>query len=374
LKYTDKHQWSISHNLLSGVTLKQWLKVLRENRYSIDFKYIHRVLFLSVIAINNSLTGLVEKWVFGARVNKVQMNESPLFILGHWRSGTTHLHNLISQDNEQFAYPNTYQVVNPFTFLVTESFFSKCFSWLLPSTRPMDNMEMKFESPQEDEIALCLMSLKSPYLGVSFPRNAKKYQKFLDLQKVSDEELVSWKSSLKQFIKKVTYRVGESRSLVIKSPTHTARIRHLLEVFPKARFVHIHRDPYSVFRSTQHYFDTAAWYIYLQKPDLERLDDQIIERYKDLYSAYAQDVDLIPEGQFYELSYEDLVTNPIEELEGMYGGLQLNDFDQAKVKFKNYLSHQKSYQKNKFNDLPEGVKERIAEQWSDSFERWGYEK
>lgn len=369
-----KYQWRISHNLLSGLTLRQWLKILRENHYSIDFRYIHRVLFLSVISIHNSLMGLVEKLVFGSRIKKVKMNESPLFILGHWRSGTTHLHNLISQDSEQFAYPNTYQVVNPFTFLMTESFFSKWFSWLLPDTRPMDNMEMKFQSPQEDEIALCLMSLKSPYLGVSFPRNAKNYQRFLSLQEVSDDELISWKSSLKQFIKKVTYRVGESRSLVIKSPTHTARIRHLLDVFPKARFVHIHRDPYSVFRSTQHYFDTAAWYIYLQKPDLESLDDQIIERYRDLYTAYEQDIDLIPEGQFYELSYKDLVTNPMEELEAMYADLQLNNFDRAKVKFENYLSQQKSYQRNNFDDLSVELKERIAEQWSDSFKRWGYEK
>jgi len=262
LKYTEKHKWSIGHNLLSGVTLVQWLKILKENRYSIDFKYIHRVLFLSLLAANNSVMGLVEKLVFGSRINNSKMNESPLFILGHWRSGTTHLHNLVSQDSEQFAYPNTYQVVNPFTFLITESFFSKWFSWLLPGTRPMDNMEMNFQSPQEDEIALCLLSLKSPYLGVSFPRNARSYKKYLDLQDISDLELDSWKSSLRRFIQKVTYKVGASRSLVIKSPTHTARIRHLLDVFPKAKFVHIHRDPYEVFQSTQHYYDTAAWYIY----------------------------------------------------------------------------------------------------------------
>ena len=45
----------------------------------------------------------------------------PLFVLGHWRSGTTHLHNLLAQDIDQFAYANTYQVINPHTFLATEA-------------------------------------------------------------------------------------------------------------------------------------------------------------------------------------------------------------------------------------------------------------
>ena len=51
----------------------------------------------------------------GARV------EAPLFILGHYRSGTTHLHNLLALD-PQFAAPTFFQALNPHTFLSTERF------------------------------------------------------------------------------------------------------------------------------------------------------------------------------------------------------------------------------------------------------------
>ena len=37
--------------------------------------------------------------------------------------------------------------------------------------------------------------------------------------------------------------VRSPKRIVLKSPAHTARVRVLLELFPKARFVHIIRDP-----------------------------------------------------------------------------------------------------------------------------------
>ena len=45
--------------------------------------------------------------------------DAPLFILGIWRSGTTHLHNLFAQD-DRFAFANNYQVCFPRTFLTME--------------------------------------------------------------------------------------------------------------------------------------------------------------------------------------------------------------------------------------------------------------
>ena len=63
-----------------------------------------------------------------------------MFILGHWRSGTTLLHYLLAQDAERFSFANTYQVVNPYTFLCTEETNTRRFARLVPSTRPMDNM------------------------------------------------------------------------------------------------------------------------------------------------------------------------------------------------------------------------------------------
>lgn len=47
--------------------------------------------------------------------------------------------------------------------------------------------------------------------------------------------------------------------LLIKSPVHTARVRLVLGLFPRARFLYIHRDPYEVFQSAVHMADTYYW-------------------------------------------------------------------------------------------------------------------
>ncbi|WP_427846519.1 sulfotransferase [Aromatoleum aromaticum] len=57
------------------------------------------------------MQGARETREFQARIRDVRI-KPPIFVLGHWRSGTTHLHNLLSLD-PQFAYPNFYQVTNP---------------------------------------------------------------------------------------------------------------------------------------------------------------------------------------------------------------------------------------------------------------------
>ncbi len=60
-----------------------------------------------------------------------------------------------------------------------------------------------------------------------------------------------------------TYSNGgdTNRRMVVKSPVHTARVRVLLEMFPNAQFVYVHRDPYVVLQSSAHMADAYYWYV-----------------------------------------------------------------------------------------------------------------
>ena len=78
------------------------------------------------------------------------------------------------------------------------------------------------------------------------PRQAKRYDKYLTFREASLDEIARWQSALKWFVQKLAYSKG-NRPLVLKSPAHTGRVRLLLEAFPEARFIHIHRNPYDVF-------------------------------------------------------------------------------------------------------------------------------
>jgi hypothetical protein len=115
----------------------------------------------------------------------------------------------------------------------------------------MDNVKFGFAEPREDEFALCSITGRALPVAWAFPHRADHYGRYLTLRDASASEVAEWKSALLWLVRKLSFKYG--RPLVLKSPGHTCRIRLLLELFPQARFVHIHRNPYDVFRSTQHW-------------------------------------------------------------------------------------------------------------------------
>lgn len=363
------HRWSLEHNALSGLTLGRWLTLLRENRFDVDIAYAHRAMFLTAMGVFNSTCHAIERLRYGRAIRAATVRPDPIFILGHWRSGTTHLHNLLACD-PRLASPTTFAVVNPFSFLCTERVLPRLFAPLLPAMRPMDNMAVTFRSPQEDEIALSMLTGMSPYLSLSFPRRAVHYDRYLTFDDASRDEIERWQRAFMHFARKLSVR--EPRQLVFKSPGHTARIRLLLELFPEARFVHIHRDPLTVFQSSRHYFDTAAWYMNLQVADRSALDDAILRRYTTLYDAYLAQRSLIPPGRLHELSFASLDADPIAQLRHLYDGLQLEGFDEMQPALAAYLGTLEGYQKNRHDTLNEADRLRVEKAWEPYFEAFGY--
>jgi hypothetical protein len=336
----------------------------------VDPAYWHRGAFITAISLLNSVNAARERRRFGAAVAATRITQPPLFILGHWRSGTTHLHNLLAQDTAQFCFPNTFQVVNPQTFLTTEESYSRRFAGLVPPKRPMDNVAMSFQTPQEDEFAPAMISGRSLYLGISFPRRTAHYERFLTFRDAPvDAEL--WQEAFLAFARKLSYK-HDGKPILYKSPPHTARIRLLLEMFPDARFVHIHREPFTVFQSFRHYYDTAMWHTYLQKPRLEEIDEIILRRYSVLFDAFFNDRPLIPPGRFTEVSFAQLEADPLRTVAGIYGALNLPGFASAEPALRRYVSGLSGYEKNNFGPLEPTLRARVSREWARSFDQWGY--
>ena len=139
--------------------------------------YWGRAAAITLGSISNTLVAAWENWHYGQKVRKTRP-APPLFVLGIWRSGTTHLHNLLAQDR-RFAYPNTYQTSFPHTFLITENISAKIMGAFLPRTRPMDNVAFGFAEPQEDEFALCCHTGRAVPMAWAFPRRAEHYARYL---------------------------------------------------------------------------------------------------------------------------------------------------------------------------------------------------
>jgi len=363
------HRWSLDHNPLSGITARRWWKLLVENRFDVDAQYAHRAVFISVLSLFNSACAAWENIRHRKAITQAYVRKDPIFIMGHWRSGTTHLHNLLSLDDGLTA-PTTFQCVNPLSFLSTATILPAVFKPFLPPRRPMDEMEMGFDLPQEDELALSLISGMSPYVGLSFPRRAELYNRFLTFAEASDDEVAKWKAAFIFFAQKLA--VNEPRPVVYKSPGHTARIKLLLELFPDARFVHIHRDPFIIFQSSRHYFQTAAWYANLQRFEPQMIDEAILRRYQDLYDAYLTQRDLIPSGRLHELSFASLISDPLVELKRIYAELQIDWSTNLEPKWTSYLQHVAGHQTNRHAALNDDERSLVASRWHKFFDAFGY--
>jgi hypothetical protein len=192
----------------------------------------------------------------------------------------------------------------------------------------------------------------------------------LTFRDATREEIRRWQAALIGFVRKLSFKYD--RPLVLKSPGHTGRIRMLLEIFPDARFVHIHRHPVEVYRSTVHTFRTVSSLWRMQRFERPDWNEVIIRQYKEVCEAFFNQRDLIPPERFHELSYADLERDPLGEMERLYATLSLPDFAVVKPKLVEYLDSLAGYRKNKFGPLDPALRERVYHDCRRCFDEWGY--
>jgi hypothetical protein len=161
--------------------------------------------------------------------------------------------------------------------------------------------------------------------------------------------------------------------MVLKSPPHTGRIAAILERYPDAKFVHIHRNPYSIFPSTKNLWMRLSKDEGAQRPSGVGMDDYIFDSLNTMYDAFEEDVQQLKPDQYCEVAYKELTARPLESLEKIYRDLDLGGFENVQSTFEAFAATQKSYKKNKF-EMASELKEEIASRWSRYFERYGYEK
>lgn len=353
--------------VIQGMTLGNLLRVLARNDFCVDKECIGRLAYLLVLGIFNSVFGACETALSARRIRMVKIDPPPLFILGHWRSGTTHLHNLLSLD-ENFTCPTAFQSLFPHHFLFTQS-GAPLFDRIAPERRPMDNVAFSASTPHEDEFALAALSTVSPYMKILFPVTGDDIHSELDPRRLPREALERWKESIILFMKKLTFSGGGR--IVLKSPPHLGRVSLLLEMFPRAQFVHIVRDPYRVYLSTRKLWADGLASAHLQIPPPESVDELILSWYVKLFSLFERDRGLIPSGSLYEIKFEDLEADPIRILRGMYEGLGMTGFEPFEQRLKAYVQAIGGYEKNTYQ-LTEEDREKVRRLWRANFERYGY--
>ena len=312
---------------------------------------------------------LFEVIKYGKRIRETQLNGDPVFIVGHWRSGTTHLHNLLVQD-PKLGFTTQMQCLFPNSFLTNPlvKFFIKNFQ---PSTRPMDNMAIDLETPQEEEIATANTMLYSFYNAWAYPKSLMRdYKRYVLFEGLSERQKRKWQKGYMRVCKKATiYHQG--RRLVLKNPANTSRIPALLELFPNAKFIHIYRHPVNVFYSTRKLYATAMPNMAHQDLSQEESDAAIMEIYDDMMHRFFEDRHLIPKENLFEVRYEDFEHDRMGILASMYNQFNLPGWEDASGKIQQYLDDLGTYQKNKFPFTYEEC-QLVRDKWGFAFDELQY--
>jgi hypothetical protein len=369
-----EERWS-QEQLVTGVRFSKWLEILAKNGYNIGPEYAHRLAWVTGLSLTSSALGRLEDMNWAQRIAEYEIKPTPLFVIGHWRSGTTHMHNLLGRDPSH-TYSTLYQVVFADHFLTSGKVGPRLLSGALSETRSYDNVKHGWDAAAEDEIALLkLTNGLSFYTALMFPDRAPEYEKYIDFLEATPDERRRWKKALEHFIKKIMIATGGKR-VVVKSCPHSARIRMILDMFPDAKFVHIHRHPVRTFRSMVHMRSKVDWENFMHRPDQGFIDarrDHTATIGERLYTRLIEDRGLIPKGNLVEIAYDDLTGNEMPVLKHVYDTLRLPGWDSFEAAVKPYVDSLKGYQVNKLTIDPE-LEEYVYDRWRIVYDTYGYTK
>eukprot|EP00934_Nitzschia_sp_Nitz4_P008091 Nitzschia sp. Nitz4//scaffold118_size93875//84641//86167//NITZ4_004802-RA/size93875-processed-gene-0.46-mRNA-1//1//CDS//3329533766//8081//frame0 len=337
-QFTRKHTKSTKNNPLCGICFNEWYIILCQRHAQIEWKrFWPRLVVITLLSLLNSFLATLEEYLHGPAMQQAadRIHPRPVFVLGHPRTGTTLLHSLLALDEEQFAICTTFCAGFPSCFLWFEPYGKQLFSGVMDKTRPMDNVALHFDLPQEDELATNVLSAgTSPYMPLFFMQQQEDfypYYAFSDtatgLEALPPDEMAqarkTWTQAFLHLLAKLTVRSerlhpSSQHRLLLKSPVHTARIALLLQLFPDAQFVYVHRHPYDVFVSAAHMADTTYWYTYMNTPSNAEIQEFILSQYEILWEHYQAGKELLRPDQLVEVSFDALVTDPEGTLGTIY--------------------------------------------------------
>jgi len=341
-----------------GMSAGVWMRVLARTPKPVDRRYLVR--FLSALSVSSASSA-------GKRWQRIRPLPPPLppgqqpvvFVIGHWRSGTTLMQNLLSCD-PRFSALTTSQAVFP--NLQDTPLMQPVLEMLGIAgsyKRLMDNVIIGPDAPMELEYAIMNLTGRSEYLAFTFPRSRREFLRYLraDQAAMTERETREFRAAVLE----VNGRLADGRTVLHKNPPTTANIAEIKRILPRAQFVFLSRNPHEVYVSTLKTWRVLTEIGTLQDDGGDELPDYILERYRVMHEAYLAQRDSIPSTDLIEVAFTDLESDPMGAVERVYDHLGWEAPDPAY--FEEKIAAMKSHVKNEHPPLDPTTVRRIDEAW-----------
>jgi hypothetical protein len=125
----------------------------------------------------------------------------------------------------------------------------------------------------------------------------------------------------KEFLKTLQQR-GASKRWLLKAPSHIFQLQALFDVYPDARVVRTHRDPLKTLASSLSLMGTLKW-MRCNEVDMSKVPGQLAFGYAYVYQREMEQraSGELPDAQFIDVQFEDIVKEPVATIEGVYAKL-----------------------------------------------------
>ena len=357
-------------HILYFSTLRNWLRLLW--RYGGQFEKGHRLkaLRITLFVIATIPIRLFERLLFGMAIHRHRLSAPPVFIIGHWRSGTTNMHNLMLQD-PQFASVTMLHCAIPAGFLTWEWLARRILNRRLPKSRPMDAVPLGIDEPMSEDFALAGLTHMSHYLNYFFPQIAEQtFRETVLFDGASERDVAHWSGYYEYLLRKVSYACRGKR-LLLKNPPNLGRIPEVLKLYPDAKFIHVYRNSYVVHASTVKLMNRFMENLAFQSHDPLQVEEFISRRFQLILQKWLQDRSLIPEGNLIELRHEDIIARPMDIIESVYRQFELPNWSAMQPRLRAYAETLLGYRNNQY-DFESEYMDRIRPYLEPIAERLGY--
>ncbi|SCX32399.1 sulfotransferase family protein [Mycolicibacterium fluoranthenivorans] len=246
--------------------------------------------------------------------------ERPIFTLGMPRTGTTVISYLLDQDPARRSLLH-WECVHPVPPATTATLRTdpRCLA-LLEEQRQMLAFVKEAKMPlphweDADGPTECMFIHNQDFKGLSWDSylSSSRYAEWL----INEADMTSTYEYQKRYLQILQSHAPGTWNL--KMPSHSVHVDALLSVFPDARLIWAHRDPYKATGSLCNLWKLPKSMV--MKPDVMNLADMGRNAVRQMQAHVERPLrarERIGDDRFYHMYYHDMMTAPMDVMRRIY--------------------------------------------------------